>query len=115
MVLGAGAVLGGDVVRVRFHVPVPPLAWGVPFRHQAPYAPRDRGFAVVDADGVVPIGDVVLEGADTVAIALARPAGAGLRVRYAGRGCLHDSDPALAEDCYAHDAVAGHADRKSVV
>ena len=110
-----GAAWQGDAVRVRFHVPVPPLAWGTPFRHQRLFAPADRGFTLVDAAGVVPIAEVTLEGADTVAIVPARPPGPGLHVRYAdrsrhaGRGALHDSDPALADDCYEHDALAGHA------
>lgn len=104
----------GAVVRLRFHVPVPPLAWGIPFRRHQPTAPRDRGFTLVDAAGEVPIAGVALEGSDTVAIAMARPPGPGLRVRYAdlsrhgGVGALHDSDPALADDPYEFDALAGH-------
>ena len=101
-------------VRVRFHVPVPPLAWGTPFRARSPVAPRDRGFTLVDAVGEVPIAAVALEGQDTVALTMGRPAGPGLRVRYAdhsrhgGLGALHDSDPTLADDAYVFDALAGH-------
>lgn len=101
-------------VRLRFHVPVPPLAWGKPFRHRQPVAPRDHGFTLVDDGGEVPIAEVALAGADTVTIAMARPPGPGLRVRYADRtrhgglGALHDSDPALSDDPYVFDAVAGH-------
>jgi len=45
---------------------------------------------------------------------MGRPAGPGLRVRYAdhsrhgGLGALHDSDPTLADDAYVFDALAGH-------
>ena len=62
----------------------------------------------------IPIAAVALEGADTVALAMGRPAGPGLRVRYADRtrhgglGGLHDSDPALADDAYEFDPLAGH-------
>ena len=90
-------------------VPVPPLAWGMPFRGRQPVAPRDRGFTLVDANGEVPIAGVALEGADTVAIAMGRPAGAGLCVRYAGRsrhgglGALHDS----ADEEHMCDLLAG--------
>ena len=109
-----GASWNGGAVRVRFHVPVPPLAWGTPFRHHRPFAPTDHGFTLVDATGLVPIAAVTLEGPDTVAIVPARPPGPGLRVRYAdrsrhaGHGALHDSDPALADECYEHDPLAGH-------
>ena len=104
----------GEVVRLRFHVPVPPLTWGTPFRHRTPVAPRDGGFTLVDAAGDVPIAAVALEGPDTVAITMARPPGPELRVRYADRsrhsglGGLHDSDPTRAEDTYEYDPIAGH-------
>lgn len=104
----------GNVARVRFHVPVPPLAWGMPFRGRTPVAPRDGGFTLVDAAGEVPIAAVALEGADTVALAMGRAPGPGLRVRYADRtrhgglGGLHDSDPAQADDAYEFDPLAGH-------
>jgi hypothetical protein len=49
-----------------------------------------------------------------VALAMGRAPGPGLRVRYADRtrhgglGGLHDSDPALADDAYEFDPLAGH-------
>ncbi len=104
----------GAGVRVRFHVPVPPLAWGMPFAGQRPVSPRDGGFTLVDDDGVVPVTGVAIEGDDTVAIGMGRAAGAGLRVRYADRtrfnglGGLHDSDPTLADDAYAFAPGVGH-------
>ena len=104
----------GMAVRLRFHVPVPPLAWGRPFRRRTQVEPRDGGFTVLDATGEVPIAAVALEGADTVLLTLARPPGPGLHVRYADRsrhgglGALHDSDPELSDEPYEYDAVAGH-------
>jgi hypothetical protein len=110
----------GEVVRLRFHVPVPPLAWGRPFRHRMLATPRDRGFTLVDEAGLVPIAGVALEGPDTVAIAMDRPPGPGLRVRYAdhtrhhGLGALHDSDPTLSDETYEFDALAGHDEAADV-
>ncbi len=104
----------GQVVRLHFHVPVPPLAWGKPFRQRVQVAPRDGGFTLVDAAGEVPIAAVALEGPDTVAITMARAPGPELRVRYAdhsrhgGLGALHDSDPTRAEETYEYDPLAGH-------
>ena len=109
-----------EVVRVRFHVPVPPLAWGMPFAGQRPVSPRDGGFTLVDDAGVVPITGATIEDDATVAIAMGRPAGAGLRVRYAdysrfaGVGGLHDSDPALADDAYAYAPEVGHQPQAEV-
>ena len=104
----------GEVVRLRFHVPVPPLAWGKPFRNRVQVAPREGGFSLVDAAGEVPIAAVVLEGPDSVAITMARAPGPELRVRYADRsrhgglGALHDSDPTRAEETYEYDPLTGH-------
>ncbi len=104
----------GQVVRLRFHVPVPPLAWGRPFGRRIQVEPPNRGFTLLDQAGEVPIAGVALEGPDTVAITMARPAEAALRVRYADRsrhggvGALHDSDPARAEETYEYDPLAGH-------
>ncbi len=107
------AVMDGAAVRVAFHVPVPPLAWGRPYVvHEA----RDwasKGFTVTDRDGVVPVVEAVL-GARHVELRLARAAGQGAELRYGdhafhlGHGCLHDSDPTLAQDSYQFDPVSGH-------
>jgi hypothetical protein len=90
------------------------LAWGRPFAGHRTVAPVDRGFTVVDRDGVVPIAAVELAGARSVRITLARRPGADAVLRYAdrsragGRGALHDSDATAAEDSYAYDPDTGH-------
>jgi len=108
------ARLDGPVVAVEFHVPQPPLAWGRPFQghHRRDFA--DKGFTVLDAEGVVPLARVELAGPTTVALTLQRRPAAGALLRYGdrsrhgGRGSLHDSDPAAAFDPYVFDASAGH-------
>ena len=102
-----GAERQGAALRVRFHVPCPPLALGRPFVGLARAAIADAGFTVADADGPVPLAAVALDGADGVRLTLARPPRPGsLTLRYAdlchhGRGALHDSDPDCAEDRFA--------------
>jgi hypothetical protein len=105
------ATLEGRTVRLRFQVPRPPLTFGWPFRgiHRCEIA--DRGFTVADATGSpVPLAVAALDGPASVRLELARPPGPGpLRVRYAdltrhaGRGCLHDSDPTVADATFAAD------------
>ncbi|MCW3475343.1 hypothetical protein [Limobrevibacterium gyesilva] len=107
------AVLDDRSLRVTFHVPVPPLAWGRPFIGHRAAEIADKGFSVVDDAGVVPILSVELDGADAVRITLERTPGPEAVLRYAarrtaGRGCLHDSDDDTAEACYAFDADSGH-------
>jgi len=110
----------GLTINVRFHVPVPPLAWdetfGAPhhFLHSA-WA-NGRGFEVEDSTGEVTITDTTIDG-DTIHIGLlAAPVTTDtvpLTVRYAmtqdatqlagglvsGRfGQLHDSDPLVGVD-----------------
>ena len=107
------ATRDGDAIDVVFHVPRPPLAWGRPYAwHEARDIP-DRGFAVFDERGPVPIADVALVGGANVRITPTRPVGAQARVRYAdaahsGRGSLHDSDAEVAEDKYEFTPGAGH-------
>lgn len=107
------ASLVGRRVYVDFHVPAPPLAWGRPFHAHAAIDVPDRGFAAHDADGPVPIQAVGLDGAAAVRIGLARPVRGALRLRYAdrahfGRGALHDSDAALADEAYEFTPGRGH-------
>lgn len=96
-----------ETLCLRLHVPSPPLAFGRPFVGLGPSAIADAGFTVVDAEGVVPIAGVALEGPDGVRLTLARRPRAGpLTLRYAdlahrGRGALHDSDPACADARFA--------------
>ncbi len=105
------AMLDGDSVRVAFHVPHPPLAWGRPFVGKRRRDIPDRGFTVLDAAGAIPLRAVVLEGAEAVRLDLARrpmPAGPLLlryadRTAHSGHGCLHDSDSAVAEDPFVAD------------
>ncbi len=108
------ATLHGPVVLARFAVPVPPLAWGRPFAGHLAVAVADRGFTVTDADGIVPVQDVALAGADLVAVTLGRPPRGTATLRYADRrhgglGALHDSDATVAADCYVFDPLTGHA------
>ncbi len=100
------AMQDGARLRVRFHVPVPPLAWGEPFVGEVRRTIADRGFTVSDDAGIIGISAVELDGPDRVTIALERPPGPGARLLYAdrrhgGRGGLHDSDPGLALDRFA--------------
>ena len=109
----------GQTISVRFHVPVPPLAWDEAFGapHQFVHAAwkNGRGFEVEDGHGEVTITDVAIDG-DTIRIGIDRlpdTTGAPLVVRYAmtqdatqlagglvsGRfGQLHDSDPLVGVD-----------------
>jgi hypothetical protein len=107
------AVRDGNAVRLSFHVPHPPLAWGRPYvGHRATDVP-DRGFAMFDGAGEVPISDVALTGPTELRIAAARPLCPGVRVQYAsaargGHGCLHDSDPTVSDDVYEYALGRGH-------
>jgi hypothetical protein len=101
-------------VRVRFDVPVPPLAFGRPYRGHAACDVPAQGFAVIDAAGPVPVTSVALDGADGVAIVLARQPGGECLLRYAdathhgGLGGLHDSDATPCRDRYSYAPDAGH-------
>jgi hypothetical protein len=108
------ASLNGQSVAVEFHVPVAPLRWGRPFANRRRVDVRDQGFAVVDSAGQVPLLSVEICGETRVEITLARPCVGGAVLRYAGReghggrGCLHDSDASVADDCYIYDDATGH-------
>lgn len=103
----------GDAIRVRFHVPVPPLAWGTPYVGHEARDWTDKGFTVTDAQGTIAIRAAEL-GETDVTLHLDRPPGPGCELRYAdhthhlGHGCLHDSDPTLAQDRYEYDPTTGH-------
>jgi len=108
-----GATLAGRRLRVRFHVPVPPLTWGQPFSGQSYAEPPDAGFAVLDAAGEVTLADLQQDGADGVELTLAREPVGAVTLRYAdatrgGRGALRDSDPEVAADPYVYDPATGH-------
>lgn len=108
------AGLAGDVVRVRFDVPVPPLAFGRPYRGHVARNVSAHGFAVIDAAGAVPVTSVALDGPDGVAIVLARQPVGDCLLRYAdrthhgGQGGLHDSDATPCRDSYGYTPDAGH-------
>jgi hypothetical protein len=107
------AARDGDAVRLVFHVPHPPLAWGRPYVKQSASDIPDRGFALFDGDGEVPISEFLLIGPTELRIAAARPLRGAVRVRYAsaargGHGCLHDSDPTVADEVYEYAPGRGH-------
>jgi hypothetical protein len=107
------ASLRGQTVRVRFHVPAPPLVWGRPFAGHRQVDVAERGFSVIDAEGSVPVVSVELTAPNEADLMLGRaPVGETL-LRYADRrhggiGCLHDSDTTLAEDTYEYNSQTGH-------
>ena len=94
----------GPTVLARFHVPCPPLGVGRPFVGLERAAIADAGFTLADSAGPVPLAAVRVEGAASVRLTPARePLPGPLTLRYAdrrhaGRGALHDSDPAEADD-----------------
>jgi hypothetical protein len=104
------AAWDGASVRVSFHVPHPPLAWGRPFVGLRRQDVPDRGFTLLDSAGAVPLAAVELDGAEAVRLRPARPPQPGplllryaARTRHAGRGALHDSDPTMADDVFVAD------------
>ncbi len=113
------AALDGQIVRVRFAVPVAPLVWGRPFAGHRPVDVADRGFTVMDAEGLVPVQGVALTGPDSLDVMLARPPRGPTTLRYAdrrhgGMGALHDSDATVAQDSYEFDPRTGHAPSAAV-
>ena len=114
----------GQTISVRFHVPVPPLAWDESFGapHQFVHAEwkNGRGFEVQDGIGEMTITDATIDG-DTVRLGVDRApdtTAGPLVVRYAmtqdatqlagglvsGRfGQLHDADPLVGADAVEID------------
>lgn len=100
----------GTHISVAFHVPVPPLRWGRPFRGLERVDIRDRGFAASDAQGEISITQVALDGPTGVVITLGRLPDGPVQLQYAdrsqsGRGMLHDSDKTVATDLFALDVT----------
>ncbi len=97
---------------VEFHVPVAPLAWGLPYLSDRVGGPNgivdhpDKGFTVLSGARRLEVAAVALDGPARVALTLAAdPPPGPLRLRYAdgvhaGTGNLRDSDPTLAADRY---------------
>ncbi len=82
-----GVTRAGRVVTVRFHVPVPPLAWDtvLPMPHQGPLLTewaRGRGFELRRGNTALVISSVQIVG-DTVQITAAATVPAGVTVGYA--------------------------------
>jgi hypothetical protein len=109
----------GRVVILRFHVPVPPVRFGVPYAGTEPLIQQDKGFLVRDAAGEIAVR-AEIDGADGVALHLERAPGPGLTVTYAGRhrhhgrGSLHDSDATVADDCYEYAPGRGHREKAEI-
>jgi hypothetical protein len=79
----------GNIVTVKYHVPVPPLA----FDTVKVTNPGNYGYGFVDNGTLVGITSVALAGPDTVTITLAAvPSGVNMRLRYAQNtpspGCI---------------------------
>jgi len=110
------ATRDGATIKVRFHVPVPPLQWDETLAppHQGAYVEwaKGRGFEVSNANGPAAIAGVAIHG-DEVWIDLSRAIEGPLEVRYATigdahrpsggdvlgrRGQLCDSDPFVGVD-----------------
>jgi hypothetical protein len=103
----------GAVITVKFHVPVPPIA----FDEKLVKNPGNLGFEVEQTGAPTPaIASIAIAGPDTVTITLAaEPAGAALRLRYAftgapgapagaatgARGNLRDSDATVSGSGHA--------------
>jgi hypothetical protein len=102
----------GKVITIKFHVPVPPLAWddAMPAPHQTahPAWSKGRGFEVANQAGEQTIDSVAIAGDSLVITLASEPVPMNLVVRYAvtqdgsgttgglatGRiGQLRDSDP----------------------
>ena len=121
-----GITVEGQTIAVRFHVPVPPLAWDEAFGapHQFVHAAwkNGRGFEIEDSQGEVTITGATIDG-DTIRLGIDRlpdTTTAPLMVRYAmtqdatqlagglvsGRfGQLHDSDPLIGADAREIDCM----------
>ena len=123
----------GRIVRVAFHVPVPPLAWDtvLPAPHPEAGHPWSggKGFELEDSAGPVPIAQVAIVGTSIEITMAEDPQGTGLVVRYAmtqdstgpagaragegdGRmGLLRDSDPLVGIDDQELDVEATQGSR----
>ena len=111
----------GQQILASFHVPAPPLQlqnpWTGNYAARPPTLVRhpdpDQGFTAYDDAGVLHIASVVLTGAATVRITVARPFSTNPMLRYAdhtygrGNGCLCDSDATAADEVYAYTAGSG--------
>ncbi|CAN7388918.1 hypothetical protein LJR143_002176 [Pseudoxanthomonas sp. LjRoot143] len=107
------AVRDGLHVYVSFHVPAPPLQFGMPYVLLAETNYANKGFEVL-IDGVsATIASVTIVADCVVRLSLLTMPTGALQVRYAGKtvyngnGCLHDSDTTVADASYEYEAGTG--------
>lgn len=101
------AIVDNDIIKIYFHVPVPPLVWQNPIAGHSRFKVKDMGFEVLDCNGIIDISDIKIFSETCVHISLVRLVSVDAYVRYAGanrvgRGCLRDSDDEIAYDNYCY-------------
>jgi len=98
----------GRTIDVDFHVPEPPLVFGMPYVIQTATDYPNKGFNVTDDAGTVAISSVSIVADTIVRISLSRDTTGSAYVWYAdktvhnGNGCLRDSDSTVALDNYIY-------------
>ncbi|WP_374961026.1 hypothetical protein [Spongiibacter tropicus] len=100
----------GRVIRIHFHVPSPPLVFGLPYVVSSAVDYAAKGFRVTDVTGVTDLGiasvDIVRDTIVELSMAADVPADALLwyasKTGTNGNGNLHDSDDTVAIDCYEY-------------
>ena len=103
----------GRTITIDFHVPEPPLQFGVPYVVQNPTDYSSKGFKVTDALGSVPIVSVDIVGQTIIEITLSREPDETAKLWYAdktqhlGNGNVMDSDQTIAHDKYVYDPNSG--------
>ncbi|GGJ14324.1 hypothetical protein GCM10011320_21950 [Neoroseomonas lacus] len=103
----------GREVLIDFHVPEPPLVWGMPFVTTTATDYPTKGFVVRDNSGDNAITAVEIVADTMVRITLARDPVGTAHLRYAGKatfngnGCLRDSNPARSFFTYEYSAGTG--------
>ena len=110
------AEIKDNEILVNFHVPSPPLQWGLPYVGVS-LTPTDyatKGFHVLDAsNNPQPIISVSLVADCVVKIVLASIPTSAVRLFYArkslmdGNGNLQDSDTSIADDNYVYNSGTG--------
>ena len=105
--------LEGRTISIDFHVPEPPLVFDGTYIGRKKMDSGNKGFAVLDIDGEVPVKSVRIVMGTIVEIVCARDFHKGsVYVKYAGKtpfdgnGNLRDSDTAVSEDLYVYDPDA---------
>jgi hypothetical protein len=85
-------------VLIDYHVPAPPLKWGLPYVLSTPTMIANHGFALFDASGSVPIENVEIVADAVVRVVAARDLVAPVRLEMGNKGThngateLQDSD-----------------------